>query len=105
MTKSKFKWALLLTSASVAISGHALAQSVSDKAAGSGAQLEEVVVTAQRRSENLQNVPIAISAVTASTADKLGVTDIGTLTQLVPGFTFNRQAAGSQPFVRGVGNP
>jgi iron complex outermembrane recepter protein len=67
--------------------------------------LEEIVVTAQRREQNLQDVPIAVSAVTADMAEKVGIVDIASLKQLVPGFTFNRQGAGAQPFVRGVGNP
>ncbi|MFA5631735.1 MAG: TonB-dependent receptor [Porticoccaceae bacterium] len=65
--------------------------------------LEEIVVTAQRRAENLQDVPVAVSAVTGSAIEKLGVVDTSTLTQLVPGFTFDRQAAAALPFIRGIG--
>lgn len=65
--------------------------------------LGEVVVTAQRRQENLQDVPISVAAISAESASLLGVTDPQNLSQLVPGFYFSRQASGSTPFVRGVG--
>ena len=64
----------------------------------------DIIVTANRRAQNQQDVPIAVTAVTSEIAEKMGVTDISTLTNVVPGFTFNRQAAGAQPFIRGVGN-
>src|ERR1035437_5740592 len=38
--------------------------------------LEEIVVTAEKRSENIQNVPIAITAFTAETLRSKGLTDI-----------------------------
>lgn len=59
-------------------SGAALAQ-----AANGG--LEEIVVSATRRSESVLKVPTNISAVTSLTLDRVGVTDISGLTRLVPG--------------------
>ena len=67
--------------------------------------LEEVVVTANKRSENMQDVPIAISALTADEAGKIGVVNGQTLAQVIPGLQLNRQTNGSTPFLRGVGNP
>src|SRR3546814_14887284 len=46
----------------------------------SGPQVEDIVVTAQRRSENLQSVPIAVSAITSDQAAAQGIT--GTLAQI-----------------------
>ncbi|HEY0747123.1 MAG TPA: hypothetical protein VGD63_10515, partial [Steroidobacteraceae bacterium] len=37
------------------------------------AALEEIVVTAQKRSENLQSVPVAVTAFTAETRDLIGI--------------------------------
>ncbi len=68
-------------------------------------QVETVTVTANRRSENMQRVPIAISAITGEDAAKLGVTDGQSLMDQVPGLNFNRQANASIPFLRGVGSP
>ncbi|WP_157219203.1 TonB-dependent receptor [Flavisphingomonas formosensis] len=75
------------------------AQSEADEGNG----LADIVVTAQKRGENLQNVPIAISAVTADIAQKAGISGPEQLTQLMPGVTFTRQAQGGVPFIRGIG--
>ncbi|WP_176593543.1 TonB-dependent receptor [Sphingobium sp. EM0848] len=75
-----------------------------DQAPQANVGVADIIVTANRRAQNQQDVPIAVSAVTSEMAAKLGVTDIATLTNVVPGFTFNRQSSGAQPFIRGVGN-
>jgi iron complex outermembrane receptor protein len=51
------------------------------------AQLEEVVVTAQKREQNLQEVPIAISAVSEEMIVKTGVNTISQVIPMVPGVT------------------
>jgi iron complex outermembrane receptor protein len=70
----------------------------------SGAGLAEIVVTAQKRSENLQNVPIAITALGAK---QLAVAQINTTADLkavTPGLAFNTALGGfGQPRIRGVG--
>ena len=68
-------------------------------------QLEEVTVTANRREESIQRVPLGIAAVSADLAKKVGVTDAQSLAAVVPGLLFNRQANASIPFLRGVGTP
>jgi iron complex outermembrane receptor protein len=50
--------------------------------------LEEVVVTAQKRSEGLQDVPLAVSAFTSEIRDLIGITTIGDLTDLTPGLSY-----------------
>src|SRR5262245_30743633 len=50
--------------------------------------LEEIVVTAEKRQANLQEVPVAISAFTSETRDLLGITTIGDLTDLTPGLSY-----------------
>jgi iron complex outermembrane receptor protein len=50
--------------------------------------LEEVVVTAQKRSESLQDVPVAVSAYTSETRDLFGVNTIGDLTDFTPGLSY-----------------
>ena len=61
---------------------------------GGSATLEEITVTAQRRSESLQNVPIAITAVTAADLQRNGIHELGTLSGKVPGLTFSPFAPG-----------
>ena len=91
---------LFMSAAVCSLAGYAQEPDSSSAARG----LEEIIVTAQRREQNLQDVPIVVSAITSSMAEKVGVIDIASMKQMVPGFTFNRQGAGAQPFVRGVGN-
>ena len=52
--------------------------------AQSSSMLEEVVVTAQKKEENLQDTPIAITAITESTIDDLDLANIVDLANLAP---------------------
>jgi len=66
----------------------------------------DIVVTARKRSELLQNVPIAVSAITEETAARSGVTGIEAVTFSTPNLQFNREISqGATPFLRGVGSP
>jgi iron complex outermembrane recepter protein len=67
--------------------------------------LQEITVTANRRVQNVQDVPVAVASVSALTAQHLGVTDTQSLADLVPGLEFNRQLGSSVPFLRGIGSP
>lgn len=66
--------------------------------------LEEIVVTATRRKERLQNVPIAVSAVTSQALETSGVSNVRELTALIPGFFGGRNFALFSPAIRGVGS-
>lgn len=61
----------------------------SGESAASGA-LEEIVVTAQRREERLEDVPISITAFTQEKMDAQGIRNVDDLTTLTPGVTFER---------------
>ena len=68
------------------------------------AALEEIVVTAQKRSESLQDVPIAVTAFTGDTLKTLGVTNASDLVDLTPGFSAGTQQGSNRNyFLRGVG--
>jgi len=58
-------------------------RSSADDGAG-GALLDEIMVTAQKRTQSLQDVPLAISAFTAEAMQHAGVGDISDLSRLVP---------------------
>jgi iron complex outermembrane receptor protein len=66
--------------------------------------LEDIVVTAQRRSENLQNVPISISAVTASKLSASGISSAQDLSVAVPALTINNSIGYFLPRLRGIGS-
>jgi len=65
--------------------------------------LDDIVVTAQRRSENLQEVPIAVAAVTAQQLKNTGITTTQDVPQVVPSVQFTRSGGSGLIFVRGVG--
>lgn len=73
-------------------------------ASPAGGGLQEVVVTAQRRSENLQKVPITVTAVTGAKLAAAGVQDTQDLSSAVPGLTFPSAQGTAQPHLRGVGS-
>jgi iron complex outermembrane receptor protein len=66
------------------------------------AGIADIVVTAQRREENLQDVPISVSAFTAEQMAARGTTDLSRLEGQVPGFTFGRSGSDARPAIRGV---
>jgi iron complex outermembrane receptor protein len=74
-----------------------------------GAALEEIVVTAEKRAENLQDVPIAITAFSESTLRDKGITDIHGLSMLVPnvnldeGSPFSGSNSVLSASIRGIG--
>lgn len=51
--------------------------------------LEEIVVSAQKREENLQEVPISVTAFTGDQLDALGITDFTEITQQIPALQLN----------------
>ena len=63
----------------------------------------EIIVTAQRRAENLQNVPIAVTAVTAAKLSAAGVSGTSDLSLVVPGLSLESSIGYAQPRLRGVG--
>ena len=87
--------------------GSALAQataSADTSTPSSGAALDEIVVTAEKRSENINDVGMSITTATGVQLQKLGVTDVSDLTKVVPGFTYENSVYGTPVYtLRGVG--
>ena len=69
------------------------------------AMLEEIIVTARKREESVQDIPIAVSAFTANDIRELGLTSIDDIALYTPGFSFHsgfgRQPSLDRPAVRG----
>jgi iron complex outermembrane receptor protein len=63
--------------------------------------IEELVVTAEKREQSLQDVPVAISAFTSKQRDLVGITTIQDLTNFTPGFVY--QSANDRASMRGIG--
>src|ERR1700744_6615211 len=66
-------------------------------------QIQEITVTAQRRTENVQNVPIAIQALTGDTLEQLHATTFDDFIKYLPNVTAPAAGPGlSQIFMRGL---
>lgn len=65
--------------------------------------IEDIVVTAQRRAENLQDVPVAVTALSATALDAKGITSTIDLTAVTPGLTYTTVGGAALPRIRGVG--
>ena len=88
-------------SAAIAISigpGVGLAAPAEDTVA-----LQEIVVTAQKRAENLQEVPLSIAAFSAETLSETGTDSFSSLAARVPGVAFNDAGPGRSSYsIRGI---
>ncbi len=66
--------------------------------------LEEVIVTAQKRVESLQDVPISVSAMSGEKINEQGIIDLGEMTLFIPNVNINQGQAQPNLFIRGVGS-
>lgn len=64
----------------------------------------DIIVTAQKRSENVQNVPIAVTSIGAGDLANARVADTQDLQLAVPSLNYATNAGFAQPFLRGVGS-
>lgn len=103
-----FVAALCATTALVG-SGSAFAQEAQDDAAGGGG-IADIVVTAQKRAENVQDVPIAISAFGGAAVQERAVGNVSQLAALAPNVTldstvpFSGSTAVLAASIRGIGS-
>jgi iron complex outermembrane recepter protein len=95
---------LLLSSATAAVLTFALSTSAFAQTTPS-TEVDVVIVTAQKREENLQKVPAAVSVLSAATLANANAVNIEGVTALIPSLTFNKGGTtlNSSLFLRGVG--
>ena len=67
-----------------------------------GAQLEEIIVTAQKRAESLQDVPISMTAVSGEKLDDAGITSFEQLSEFVPNLSIAENAVNTIITMRGI---
>ena len=83
-----------------AVSAPAWAQ---DVAAGGANASDEIIVTAQRREELSRDVPITITALSASALESAGANQLTDIARVTPALRFDSAATFVQPTIRGVG--
>lgn len=72
------------------------------------AVLDEIIVTAQKREESLQETPLSVTALTTDMIEKIGITSIADISMLVPAFSFSGgMLSGTEGriTIRGIGSP
>jgi iron complex outermembrane recepter protein len=93
--------AMALFSPAFAAPAPAPAAAPAAEAASDETGIQEIVVTAQKRTENLETVPVAISAFTSKERDLIGIETIQDMTNFTPGLAYNTYL--DRAFIRGVG--
>lgn len=89
------RYAALEVQSDVAVDAQPAAEKTSD--------LEEIIVTAQKRSENLQDVPIAVTAISGNVLAAANVNLVQDLPRLTPGLVINRYSTIVGVYLRGIG--
>ena len=85
-----------------ALSGLALAVAVASSGIGA-AELEEIIVTAQKRAESLQDVPMSMSAISGERIEEAGMQSLFDMSEFIPNFTIEYNATNSIISMRGIG--
>jgi len=79
------------------------ASSAADTSRATDAALETIVVTAQMRAEDVQNVAIAVAAFDGAQLAGAGVKNAMQLQNVVPSLVYNATGDSAQPYLRGIG--
>lgn len=95
---------IVSTAATLAFAPDLAAQPVTSAAPAAQDNAADIVVTAERRSSRVQDVPIAISALSGDTLRAAGNNGLSDLAKRVPSLTFAQSFGIAQVFIRGVGN-
>jgi outer membrane receptor protein involved in Fe transport len=86
--------------ASTQLAGAPIARAQDETASG---QLEEITVTAQKRSENLQDVPVSIQAFSGKKLEEYNATEFGDYVKFLPSVTYQTLAPSqTNVYIRGV---
>ncbi|ABD26905.1 TonB-dependent receptor [Novosphingobium aromaticivorans DSM 12444] len=109
---SRGAFAALLTGSALALSAPALAQegpAVDGQAAeeaGEQGGIQDIVVTARKRNETTQDVPVAVTAISAATIQKYDLTSLERIAASTPSFVVGRSPSGSGAtlVLRGIGS-
>ncbi len=105
---SNIKSCILLSTAvaALATTSHAHAQAAPPEASGESIELDDIVVTAERRSESIQRTPVAVTALDGSALASRQVTSTLNVLSNVPNLTGNNnpgQPSAVTFFIRGIG--
>jgi len=101
-TASCIAIALMGLSAPVAASAQSTAQPAPEAEASGG--IADIIVTAERREQNVQKAPLTIQVIGGDDLSKAGITDTASLQKMTSGLQIGANGASTQVFLRGVGS-
>ncbi len=94
----------MLNKYALMLGGVTVLMTAATSANAQNATLDEIIVTAQKKSESLQEVPIAITAISAETLEKQGISDFQGISERTPGLLIGAfSPAQPEIAIRGVG--
>ncbi len=97
---------LLIAAAVVGLAGPGAGRAQTATAAAAAlddaSAADEIVVTAQRREQRLQDVPLSVTAISGAQLVQRGINDLSTLNTSVPGLNFGQSGTDARPAIRGV---
>ncbi|CAN5254811.1 TonB-dependent receptor [soil metagenome] len=102
MTSFRWKAAFCAGTAMVCLPAVASAQTSPQAEPASPTGLEEVIVTAQRREERLQDVPVAVTAFGARELERRQINDVRGLTENAPSITFTATPYGNNDLILAI---
>lgn len=103
MNNSNYNFSCFITSLTIALGCHSAIADTGTPNDNNTLMLEEVQVTAQRRTERSIDVPISVTSLSADQLGKGDVLQLGDIMKLTPGLRFDNLGANAQPTIRGVG--
>jgi iron complex outermembrane recepter protein len=112
--RGRSRWARLAAAVSLGMlmAGAVGAEEASETAANAGepapasgtGEVQEIVVTAQRRAERVMEVPLSVTAYSGEAIAAAGVADTSALQVATPGLIYSKEGSSVQFYIRGVGN-
>lgn len=104
--RNEIRAAFFAPAISLAVTGAASVANVSH-AQQAGSRLDEIVVTARKREESLQDIPISVQAFSAETLERTGALNLYELVQYTPNFIVEQRSTGTdeRPVMRGIAVP
>ncbi|NIB41559.1 TonB-dependent receptor [Pseudomaricurvus alkylphenolicus] len=92
--KATLCWAIALTT----LSGFSASSSAD------GLMLEEIIVTAQKRAQSLQDVPLSVNAVSGELINEMNMTGLDDLSSYVPNLSISEGTTSTNIYIRGFGS-
>src|SRR5688572_13688154 len=88
----------------IAVLGLAPTLRAEDSPSGPPAAIEEIVVSARRRDERLEDVPVSITALSADDLVNRDISSPQGLQMATPGLVYQNGVTYAMPFIRGIGS-